>query len=299
MFWPVREVSRALPQGEAIIVVRAYLDASGQSSDPVAVVAGFMGWDTNFESFERKWVPFLEEFGLDHFHATEFWARKSRPYSTWSNEKWEQAKHQVCEILSHVGGPPIAISVALKVQALKEWLPKLDHYYPSDPYYFCLDRALYTLMYATGPNYDGITIYCDQEENHERLAVDIARWHENRLKNDPSLATNPLSEPKPVSVLYGPKRRFVPLQLADILANDTFRKAGDYLRSGQMDDPYFTTCLKKVEDRELITYFYSDPKVIGDDYERRFRRRVAEPEFSVERFSKSRTRMTPYFRSTR
>jgi hypothetical protein len=111
----------------------------------------------------------------------------------------------------------------------------LTDYYPPDPYYFCLDRVLSTIVYSTGPNDKGITIYCDQEKEHELIGRDLVRWHEARLAHNPSLATNPLTGPREVSVHYGPKRQFIPLQLADILANDAFRSACNSLVSRQTE----------------------------------------------------------------
>jgi hypothetical protein len=256
---------------EGIIVMRAYLDASGKKTDAVVVVAGFMGWVSNFERFEQMWAAFLEEYELDHFHATGFWSKMERPYSSWNDAKWLKAKGDICKILSHAGGPPFGMSVALNLEAFKEWRGNLNHFYPADPYYFCLDRILYTMLYSTGPQPDSMTIYCDQEKEHELLGTEIARWHEERLNKHPYLATNPLKEPRPVSVHYGPKRQFVPLQLADILANDTFRRCCDYLRNGLMDDPYFSSCLKQSDKERLLTYFYQNVEMLNYDYDERFR----------------------------
>ena len=216
--WTVRDVCQSLPDREMIIVLRAYLDASGQKTDPIVVVAGFLGWPANFEWFEQQWIPFLKEFELDHFHATEFWARKSRPYCNWTEPMCLKAKGDICAILSDSHGPPFGVGVAADVRLFQEWRSSLNHYYPSDPYFYCLDLILSSLVYSTGPNDSGITIYCDQEKEHELLGGDIVKWHEQ-------------PGPRPVSVLYGPKRRFVPLQLADILANDIFRSASDAFRS--------------------------------------------------------------------
>jgi len=253
-------------------VVSAYLDASGQNTDPVVVVAGFLGFPDHFEHFEKRWDAFLKEFQLDHFHATDFWTPR-RPYSNWSDAQRLKAQGDICRIFSDEKGPPFGISVAINVYAFKQWLSTLDHYHLPDPHYFCLDQVLNSLIYATGPGAESLTIYCDQEKEHEALGVDIARWHEARLKKDPSLATNPAHQ-RDVTVTHGPKRRFVPLQLADILANDTFRMTSRFVRNGQMGDPFFTRCLKSVQlgDRErIVTRFYNGVGLIDLEYKSRAR----------------------------
>jgi hypothetical protein len=268
--WTVGDLCRSVPLGERewIILIRAFLDASGQKTDPVVVVAGFIGWPANWEHFEKQWNAFLNEFQLERFHATDFWLRR-RPYSRWSDAQFLKATGDICKILSDEMGPPLGISVSLSVQAFNDWRETLDHFYPADPYYFCLDRVLYTLAYATGPGAEDITIYCDQEKEHELLATEIARWHEARVNKTPSLATNPLSGPRGIDVHYGSNRKFVPLQLADILANDTFRMISDHLRTGQINEPFFTRCLKggKHKDKErIVTYFYRDVQMLTLDH---------------------------------
>jgi hypothetical protein len=174
----------------------SYLDASGKNSDPVVVVAGFLGWPAHFEWFEQQWNPLLTELGLDHFHATEFWARRSRQYRDWNDAKWLKAKGDICKILSDNRGPPIGVAYAANVDLFQQWRATLNDYYPNDPYYFCLDRVLSTLSYSTGPKDTGITIYCDQEKEHELIGTDLVRWHEARLAYNPRLATVPLPGPR-------------------------------------------------------------------------------------------------------
>lgn len=136
--WTVRDLCASVPLSdrEWIILVRAYLDASGQQADPVVVVAGFLGFPAHFERFEKQWNSFLSEFELDHFHAAEFWARQSRPYCNWSDAQHLKAQGDVCRILSDAAGPPCGIGVALNVWAFNKWREALDHYYPSDPSIF-------------------------------------------------------------------------------------------------------------------------------------------------------------------
>lgn len=135
-------------------------------------------------------------------------------------------------------------------------------------------------MIKEGPRDSGVTIYCDQEKEHELLGAVIARWHEARLKNDPSLASFPLEGPRTVEIHYGPKRRFLPLQAADILANDTYRRISDYLKTGLMDDPYFTNCMRQDTPEKLTNYFYFDVGLLDADYKYSFRKR--DPNLIVE-----------------
>jgi hypothetical protein len=54
------------------------MDESGlgkQVSDVICCIAGFQGRNPLWISFEEEWARTLEQYGIDEFHAKEFWAR--------------------------------------------------------------------------------------------------------------------------------------------------------------------------------------------------------------------------------
>jgi hypothetical protein len=228
------------------IVLKAYLDASGSNTgEPVAVVAGFVANEKVWEAFEAAWVPFLDDFGLKRFHAAPFWARKERPYVGWDTPKHDKCKEEVCRIISSIP-KPMGVGVAVDTRLFEEWRMTLDAWYPSDPYYFCLDRVLYRLITGISeyPEDEGVTIYCDQEQGYEAIGQDIARWHQTRLKRDPTVGTHAVGPDRQVDVHYGSSVDFKPLQLADILAHGVFQWKRDSLK-GDPTEPPFIECMKK------------------------------------------------------
>jgi uncharacterized protein DUF3800 len=49
-----------------------YCDASGKAHEELIVVAGFLGFDSQWQSFEKKWKAVLDEYGIEYFHMREF-----------------------------------------------------------------------------------------------------------------------------------------------------------------------------------------------------------------------------------
>jgi hypothetical protein len=131
-------------------------------------------------------------------------------------------------------GGIMAVAWAVSSKAFEEWRTAQRQFYPADPYYFCLDRVLRQLIIGTHerPNDEGIAIYVDRDKGRERLAKELAEWHEDRLRQLPprTYSINPQRE---ISVTYGRSSfDYKPLQLADIIANGAYRTLASFLKTG-------------------------------------------------------------------
>lgn len=228
------------------VVLAAYLDASGKHrSDSVVAVAGFIASASLWVSFESRWQKFLDEFGLQRFHAAQFWSRKGRPYSTWDSTKHNAAAAHICAIFRDLN--PFGVGAAVDVNAFNEWRSKLDILVDPNPYYFCLSRCMRPLIriITTVPNDEGVAIYVDQDTELQSLGYEIARWHESRLRQEPAANINP---ERSVSTTYGSSLDFLPLQAADILAHASFQCLRDFLATGQRGpEPAFLACMKSAQ----------------------------------------------------
>jgi hypothetical protein len=244
------------------IVLAAYLDASEpEPGVPVAVVAGFLADTEEWIRFESLWTPFLQEFGIRRFHATEYWARRGQ-FQNWSDAKHLAAKGEVCRILNEIR--PIGVGTALDTRAFDVWRASSDTFFPSDPYYLCLERTINKLVhnFTQSPTDDGIVIYCDQDRAHERLAQDIAIWHEERLRRSKNpLRVNP---ERPVSTRYVSSFDFVPVQAADILSHGMFQWMRACTATGKVAVmPPFLNCLgiEKGDTFVSMNYFHTKESI--------------------------------------
>jgi Protein of unknown function (DUF3800) len=248
-------------------VLKAYLDASNEDTgNPVAVVAGFVGGERQWEAFDAAWKPFLLEFGLKRFHATEFWARKG-PYNNWSEAKHRMAKKDVCRILNSLR--LIGVGASVNIHAFNEWRVKASQFYHNDPYYFCLDYALRILIHVVSeyPKDDGIMIYVDQDKKREPVGKQIATWHQERLRRSPLSLIGP-DRTRKVETYFKSSIDFAPLQAADILAHSTFQWSRDYLNGGKIDEPYFLSCMR--EKCAITTQFFFDVQMIEIAWQDKF-----------------------------
>jgi hypothetical protein len=198
-------------------VLQSYLDDSGTNDDrlPVVTVSGFVADNTLWDDFEAKWSKFLGDFDLPRFHAAPFLARR-RPFDKWSDEKYENAKDIVCDILSRYQW--IGIGTAVSRTAFMEWRDSIGRYIDPDPYYLCLDNCLRYLIRGVRNAFsdDGMAIYVDEDKGREKLGYRLSEWNETRLRGDPGYHADPN---RSISTRYASSYSCRPLQAADILAH--------------------------------------------------------------------------------
>jgi hypothetical protein len=66
-----------------VLTLTAYFDESGTHSESAAVaVAGYVSLPERWASFEIEWRRALDDYGLDHFHMTDF-ANGAQGYQHW------------------------------------------------------------------------------------------------------------------------------------------------------------------------------------------------------------------------
>jgi hypothetical protein len=264
----VSEMARILcPPGKqwwATVVLAAYADGSGQPSiDPVVCIGALVGNTVFWEGFERMWIEFLARFELKRFHAAEFVARRGA-FWRWDDEKWNAALAALNAIFD--AGRPSPVGCAISVEAFRDWRRQIDHFYPDDPYYYCLDHVLFHLIHGLreAPISEGITIYCDREEQHHLLGAQLAQWHEDKLRRSEWISTYNDNPNFAVDLHYGSNFDYVPLQAADILAHGGFQQMKAMLEQppGRLPHPLLaalqgnTSGIANLHSAELIELEY-------------------------------------------
>jgi hypothetical protein len=207
-----------------VIVLRAYLDGSG--TDPqqkVVAVAGWAASEREWDWWEREWLALLAELNIKRWHHTDF-LRKKGEYADWNDAKNLLAHGEVCRIMNEIR--PFGIGAAVWRVDYEELWKTGKWNMPRDPYAFCLDHCLEALIHRFHevPRDEGIAIYVDQDDpEHIDLGRRVAAWHEAYLRSNRE-ARNP---DRAASTIYGSNLQYIPLQAADILANETYRYMHD------------------------------------------------------------------------
>jgi hypothetical protein len=202
-------------------VLKAYLDASGTDpSQKIVAVSGFATNEQRWTQFEKEWSDFLREVGLTRWHNTDFYTKRGE-YALWGEHDARRlfAPRRISEIIN--AARPFGIGASVRYA---DWDPlRAAGKVPTDESAlgFCLDHCLAALIHRLHEMPDeGIAIYVDRDEN-ENLAREITDWHIEYYQRNEENA-NPYRD---INLRFGSDRQFIPLQAADILANETFRYA--------------------------------------------------------------------------
>ena len=205
-----------------VAVLRGYLDASG--TDPkqrVVAVAGWAATEAEWDGWERDWVAFLKEAELEKngWHHTDFLNRRN-DYRQWKDAKLIWAEGELRRIFRKL--TLFGVGTAVWREHYLELWQSGKWRMPREPYAYCLDDCLEVLVHRfhEAPKDEGIAIYIDQDDPaREKLGSVLAEWHGAYLKRNVE-AQNPDRE---VSVTYGSRQQYKPIQAADILVNETYR----------------------------------------------------------------------------
>jgi hypothetical protein len=98
-------------------MLTAYMDEAGHSEDPTlhfVGMAGFVAPRKNWQSFEEKWQPTLDEYGLEEpFHMKDF-AHSVKQFKGWTKEKKEELFGKLLEIIHKTKAKPIGAVISLE-----------------------------------------------------------------------------------------------------------------------------------------------------------------------------------------
>ncbi len=219
-----------LPENQVVMIFTVYLDESGthQASRDV-VLAGYVATNEQWASFETNWKKALAEFEIPFFHMSDFAAKKSY-YSEWTEVERETRYERLIGIInanttSSIGIIISRIDYAVAMGAIAP--TQLSGIYG----YIFQNLILIVRLVLLRQGYiDPQIAYVLDRRRHSGAIIALtdkmtavldalAREHGNEL--------NPLAY---LSAKTEDKRRFVPLQAADILAYQLYRGGANYHR---------------------------------------------------------------------
>ena len=90
-------------------------DESGNHSNeqhPFMAVAGYLAEIATWQAFNKQWSRQLADFGLETFHMTEFFRRKTSPYRDWSDQTCEYRIIRLIEVLNTYNLRGFAVQVS-------------------------------------------------------------------------------------------------------------------------------------------------------------------------------------------
>ncbi len=196
----------------SLMVLAAYFDESGTHRDsPVVAVGGFLSTAERWVTFEEEWRTVLRSNHLEYFHMTDFENRRG-PYSGWLDKQREHVIKRLCGIINRsiIGGFSTAV-----VKDAYEVVDAQARSLLGTPYSFCAEWCLIMVyrQLTKARNKDRVAYFFESGcRGLERLLQQnqIDQWR---------------AAHQVLSLSFGNKKDFLPLQAADILAYETTKQS--------------------------------------------------------------------------
>ncbi len=210
------------PEHRFILTLTGYFDASGthRQSETVAV-AGFFAAAAAWVEFSARWQLALSDFGLDHFHMTDF-AFGAPPYDEWSEPQRRARLARLLTIIREHAGFSVGIVV---------------------------DRSAFDRIISPrarkvcGDAFGLATIAAFMEVGRMLRGTDIDAWASyvfdrgslgagTVLKVFQANMEDPVAKEqlRALDLRFADKNLFLPLQAADILAYELYKDMPRHLR---------------------------------------------------------------------
>ena len=270
----------------------AYLDESGTHGDSAAVsVAGYLSTPDRWVEFSREWTDVRERFHIPFFHMTDF-ANSAKQFAGWD----EEMKRERLPLFLNVINKYTIASVGFVLPRVAfDYLISHDTAdYMGGPYGLLAAKVFMevgTMMCLTGVRGRVMYYYEDGAEGKgqvERLAHALQASPTNRERH------------RFLDLEFKDKVDFAPLQAADILAYELYRRVDEQLKeSGRLTryplrvlaaNPFMWDTIRV---RDLMAYervaslaASLDPKVLGSEPVKTWRRPENPRSISIAEFQK-------------
>jgi Protein of unknown function (DUF3800) len=202
-----------------VAVIKVYMDESGTHEGSQVLCAGaYIGKSKDWRAFTKAWN--LAKKPIKVFHAVDC-ANLAEGFEGWTDD--DRDKYVARLLLVLTSQVLLGLGVGFHMKALKEALsdrPDLDNVLGS-PYAACFLITLPLIiqhMESLGGN-ARVAFFHEQNDYHG-LALQSFRW----------VPANRDSHTAPMSLRFGSKADFVPLQVADVLAYETNKRFRDRSR---------------------------------------------------------------------
>jgi hypothetical protein len=203
-----------LPRGQRFVMpLAAYFDESGTNpTDPALVMAGFISTDERWAEFSERWKESVEGWGLTHWHMADFEARRGE-FADWPRD--EEAQRRLGHLLALITDHVIALVSVTFPREL------FDSYFESAPQ--AMER-LYLL--TAGETLRQVSFLPREWLPGSRVALVFEAGARGRHQVQTAYDELPYKTREYMNFLsltFGKKTEFEPLQAADILAYEQFK----------------------------------------------------------------------------
>jgi hypothetical protein len=208
------------------------------------------GYVASFEAWvqaEMAWQKILDEFEVSEFHLTDFMARKGEWNNDWSNIKRNCFMERLCTVASRWTVLGIGCGIAqdawengLSEQMQNEW---------RDPYYFCIYGMLSLIRsyVARIPPKLPLPLFFlfDNRPRFEGIAHKVYREYQQAY--DPN-------EKMFDGIAFGSRKKYKPLQIADLLVGVINRRFEEMTHAIQPDSSKMKKPMDLLFEKDTLLY---------------------------------------------
>ena len=200
-----------------MLTLRGYFDESGtHTASETVVVAGFLASASDWVEFSGRWQMALNDFGIPFFHMADF-ANRVPPYDVWTEPVRKTRLARLLSIINKCAATSLATVVHRQ---------EFEDIIPEKAREIC------------GDAYGLAAIVCWMEIREMIREMDVDAWGSyvfeggargagTILKIFQHNVNDPVQKERLrlLSLRFEPKREFLPLQAADILAYEVYKDA--------------------------------------------------------------------------
>ena len=207
----VWELSRAIlaDVDGYVAVIRTYMDESGtHEGSPYVTVGAYAGQPKHWKAFTKEWNFRKKPDGIAVYHATDC-ANQRGEFEGWSVEQCNTFAAKMLPILPK--HPPIGVVIGIDMNAFEEGMkaaPELREMIGT-PYACCFQWVVQRLLsIVEGHGSNERLAFFHERNDYKKEADEAFDWiirHRRRHSSEMTLT-------------FGTKEQYVPLQAADILA---------------------------------------------------------------------------------
>lgn len=216
-------------------MIEVYGDLSGSSTRGMYVAACYIGTDTSWVAADTRWKRMLDFAKVDHFHATDFFATPPRgAFRGWDPESPRYLRVETMATEAAVSEGLIGFARAVDAAGFPNLRAELDKSKGKQRVQslrlfttlLCFEEiALYIRQYQL-PRYERIAVRFEREKGAGEIPA-FFKWAKKRRAGWAEGV---------IDVTLGDKSER-PLQIADLLAHQSWNRVRDVIRHGKSHPP--------------------------------------------------------------
>ena len=234
-------------------VLSSYFDESGTHDGSVAVsLAGYSAFPEVWSRFDPDWLGILSGFNLDYFHMADF-VRRAIPFDQLTDEERPLLIKSLVEcICDHqLAGTAVVLKRSDYQITGMHTLTGVS----SDPYFYLMIKVIMDVAQRAFSLKERVLFTFDRKAKVAGLAERI---------HDTFLVVHPWSqEVLSDQTVFGSKQEYRPLQAADILAYETYRRGCDFSAVERKSLSALRTSFKEITvvSAAELAFFSNDPRL--------------------------------------